>query len=117
MAGTNVPQNSSAAAIENDLERHSIDIDSDVDSLDIIDIEVARRDRTMKEKGDIEAYPDGGIKPQDEPWVSEPAKGKDSKGLAAVLSRMSTKSSWKDPGPPPDGGTKAWMQGVYYFSS
>jgi hypothetical protein len=27
--------------------------------------------------------------------------------------RVSTKSSWKDPGPPPDGGLTAWSQGAY----
>jgi hypothetical protein len=27
-----------------------------------------------------------------------------------ILTRISTKSSWKDPGPPPDGGFKAWLQ-------
>lgn len=30
--------------------------------------------------------------------------------LKSALSRTSTKSSWKDPGPPPDGGLKAWIQ-------
>jgi hypothetical protein len=30
--------------------------------------------------------------------------------LGRVLSKISTKSSWKDPGPPPDGGLEAWMQ-------
>lgn len=28
--------------------------------------------------------------------------------------RTSTKSSWKDPGPPPDGGFTAWSQGAYF---
>jgi hypothetical protein len=27
--------------------------------------------------------------------------------------RVSTKSSWRDPGPPPDGGLTAWSQGAY----
>lgn len=27
-----------------------------------------------------------------------------------VLTKISTKSSWRDPGPPPDGGFKAWLQ-------
>lgn len=30
--------------------------------------------------------------------------------LRLAISRISTKSSWKDPGPPPDGGLKAWTQ-------
>lgn len=43
---------------------------------------------------------------------------KDSEGLAPVkslhqvLSRRSTRASRIDPGPPPDGGTKAWLQGM-----
>jgi hypothetical protein len=35
--------------------------------------------------------------------------------LGGVVTRTSTKSSWKDPGPPPDGGTTAWLQGEFYF--
>jgi len=31
--------------------------------------------------------------------------------LGKVMSRISTKSSWKDPGPPPDGGVVGWTQG------
>ncbi|KAG9232315.1 major facilitator superfamily domain-containing protein [Amylocarpus encephaloides] len=30
-----------------------------------------------------------------------------------AVTRTSTKSSWKDPGPPPDGGMTAWMQVVF----
>jgi hypothetical protein len=30
-----------------------------------------------------------------------------------LATRISTKSSWIDPGPPPDGGTVAWTQGAY----
>jgi hypothetical protein len=33
----------------------------------------------------------------------------DELGISAT--RTSTKSSWKDPGPPPDGGWKGWTQG------
>lgn len=32
--------------------------------------------------------------------------------LARTLSRRSAASSWKDPGPPPDGGLQAWTQAV-----
>lgn len=31
-------------------------------------------------------------------------------GIAKVFSRRSGASSWKDPGPAPDGGTTAWIQ-------
>jgi hypothetical protein len=30
-----------------------------------------------------------------------------------LATRISTKSSWIDPGPPPDGGLIAWSQGAY----
>lgn len=51
------------------------------------------------EKGDIEAYP-------------EDAQVTRTKSNVAkrILTRISTKSSWVDPGPPPDGGFKAWLQ-------
>lgn len=29
-----------------------------------------------------------------------------------IVTRTSTKSSWKDPGPPPDGGWSGWTQGM-----
>ena len=32
--------------------------------------------------------------------------------LGTGVTRTSTKSSWKDPGPPPDGGWKGWTQGM-----
>jgi hypothetical protein len=32
--------------------------------------------------------------------------------LETGVTRISTKSSWKDPGPPPDGGWKGWIQGM-----
>jgi hypothetical protein len=53
---------------------------------------------TMREGEDIEAYriPSNGLYP----------------GKEAPVTRTSTKSSWKDPGPPPDGGLGAWTQGV-----
>jgi hypothetical protein len=35
--------------------------------------------------------------------------------LGVRATRASTKSSWKDPGPPPDGGWTGWTQGVYLF--
>lgn len=70
---------------------------------------------SMTEKGDIEAYPDGINDPQNEEW-----SGAGYEGLKNGVTRTSTKSSWKDPGPPPDGGWVGWSQGtcvcvcVYY---
>lgn len=52
------------------------------------------------ENGDIEAC-EGVTRPQDT----------SSDLIKKVLSKISTKSSWKDPGPPPDGGRRAWTQG------
>jgi hypothetical protein len=34
-------------------------------------------------------------------------------GTDPAIRVVSTKSSWKDPGPPPDGGLIAWSQGAY----
>ncbi|TVY81309.1 Aspyridones efflux protein apdF [Lachnellula suecica] len=47
------------------------------------------------EEKDVEAYP----------VVSNNGKGD-------AVTRTSTKSSWKDPGPPPDGGIGAWTQAI-----
>ena len=33
--------------------------------------------------------------------------------LGTGVTKTSTKSSWKDPGPPPDGGLVAWTQGAF----
>jgi hypothetical protein len=64
---------------------------------------------SMTEKCDIEAYPDGINDPQNEPWSS----GWDGEGAKdGPVTRTSTKSSWKDPGPPPDGGWVGWTQGA-----
>lgn len=57
----------------------------------------------MAEKGDIEACPVAINQPQD---VEFNGKG--------PVTRMSTKSSARDPGPPPDGGWTAWSQGTYF---
>lgn len=100
----------STPTIDHDLERQSIDTESDVDSLEIADVEAGRREKAA-EKGDIETYPDG-VQAHHGVWREESVKGR---GLAGVLSRMNTKSSWKDPGPPPDGGKAAWMQGALLY--
>lgn len=59
---------------------------------------------SMTSKGDIEAYPVA---------INQPQNEKYNPSILATLTRTKSKaSSWKDPGPPPDGGTKAWLQVV-----
>jgi MFS family permease len=41
---------------------------------------------------------------------SEKTAGNPANGISRVFSRKSAASSWKDPGPAPDGGTTAWIQ-------
>lgn len=41
---------------------------------------------------------------------SEKTAGNPANGMSRVFSRKSAASSWKDPGPAPDGGTTAWIQ-------
>ncbi|EPE34292.1 MFS general substrate transporter [Glarea lozoyensis ATCC 20868] len=43
----------------------------------------------------------------------EMGSGKGKGVLDGVVTRTSTKASWKDPGPPPDGGMGAWLQVLY----
>lgn len=53
-------------------------------------------------RDDVEAYPETMKESQD-----ETTKEKRSSG---TLSRTKTAASSKDPGPPPDGGVRAWTQ-------
>jgi len=64
--------------------------------------------RTLTEKGDIEAYPDS---------VNEPPNAEDREWERenGPATRVRTKESWKDPGPPPDGGWSGWKQGSSRF--
>ncbi|EFR00598.1 hypothetical protein MGYG_03603 [Nannizzia gypsea CBS 118893] len=55
----------------------------------------------MTQNGDVEAYPDA---------VNDPQNGKSKQKILGILSRIKSAASWKDPGPPPDGGTLAWTQ-------
>jgi hypothetical protein len=56
----------------------------------------------MAEKGDIEACPVAISQSQDVEFNGN-----------GPVTRISTKSSERDPGPPPDGGWTAWTQGTY----
>ncbi|KAF4625546.1 hypothetical protein G7Y89_g12623 [Cudoniella acicularis] len=94
---TTVTANSSADALEldndKDLEIHSVHASSS-------DGEV---DEKRRQEIDVEAC----IRDGDE------KRGEEGKGvLERVVARMSTKGSWKDPGPPPDGGWNAWLQAL-----
>ena len=55
----------------------------------------------ISEYGDIGAYPDAVNDPQHETMKERSMR---------VLSRTRSATSWKDPGPPPDGGVFAWTQ-------
>jgi hypothetical protein len=66
-------------------------------------------------KDDIEAYPTGIAEtPVDGGGELSRTNTRASRasrpGIARILTRTATKSSWKDPGPPPDGGLTAWTQ-------
>lgn len=60
----------------------------------------------MTEKGDVEVYPDVVNDPQNETIENEAVKERSLR----VLSRTKSAANWRDPGPPPDGGARAWMQ-------
>jgi hypothetical protein len=65
------------------------------------DLEKGLRDVT--EKGDIEVLDETDVMRDEE------------SGGKYAITRTSTKSSWKDLGPPPDGGWIGWSQGVWDF--
>ena len=94
--------NNSADSFSKDLEVQSLASSSSDHNVD--DIE-ERGGRTMTENGDIEAYPGALNDPQNQVWS----------GKECPVTRTSTKSSWKDPGPPPDGGLSGWTQGTFLF--
>ena len=92
-------QDPSADTLEKDAKIQTISSDSD----DNGGGESSGKDDrflSMTEKGDIEAYP--------------VASNEMFEGKEAPVTRTSTKSSWKDPGPPPDGGMGAWAQGMSF---
>lgn len=89
---THLPEADSSTSVidfAKEEEIHSISSDDDNERSDL--------ERAETKEVDIEAC-NGEVK--------EKGKGV----LGNVLSHISTKSSWKDPGPPPDGGLNAWMQ-------
>jgi hypothetical protein len=65
----------------------------------------------MAMENNLKAYSNGVLEPRNEDYEMARTSTRRSWGDAArVVTRMSTKSSWKDPGPPPDGGLLAWTQ-------
>lgn len=62
-------------------------------------------------KEDIEAYPNGIREPHGgETEMSRTSTRRSLRDVARVMTRISTKSSWRDPGPSLDGGLLAWTQ-------
>ena len=59
----------------------------------------------MTERGDIEVLQ----------FAENDVMRDEESGKKDAITRTSTKSSWKDPGPPPDGGWIGWSQGVWDF--
>jgi len=112
MATFNASRNSSEQVRHNnEVERHSTHSHSTDDSNEAADIEANPREQTLTQKGDIEAYPSGANAGQEGMWRAETAKSNRPGRIGGIMSRLSTKSSWIDPGPPPDGGRQAWIQG------
>lgn len=79
----------------------STEIGSDDD--ESIQQEKNRKGGVLSEKEDIEACLTVVTETQD-------GEGRTKEG---TVTRTRTKSSLKDPGPPPDGGREAWIQGSY----
>jgi hypothetical protein len=85
--------------INKDLEVQSLHSSStDIEDSDKFRDEEKRG--SLREGDDIEAYP-----------VVDETREEENRQNDGAVTRTSTKSSWKDPGPPPDGGRKAWIQG------
>lgn len=98
---------------QDDSVENSIDKDLEIQSVhgedyDGEETDIEEGEEKYPARNDIEAQHDGnGLGSQ----TKVEGKGKGS-GLANVLSRISTRTSIKDPGPPPDGGMVGWTQGA-----
>lgn len=60
----------------------------------------------MTDNGRVEAYPDAVTEFDEKTINNETIKEK----KWGILSKSKSVASWKDPGPPPDGGALAWTQ-------
>ena len=97
-----------ASSSESDLEKQEIGLE---------DKEKQSRQRTEEDESslDIEAVQDDDEDDDDDAASQDKQQeggGRLSKVVSRVLSRTSTKSSHWNPGPPPDGGLKAWLVGT-----
>jgi len=93
--------NNSDDAFEKDIEIQS----AHSSSTDIEDDEIREENNgkgALRGEDDIEAYP-----------VFDETQDEEQRQKDGAVTRTSTKSSWKDPGPPPDGGREAWIQGSF----
>ena len=93
-------QDPSADTLERGVEIQTINSESDDEGGQGESSAKDDRFLSLTEKGDIEAYriPNNELCGKKE----------------TAVTRTSTKSSWKDPGPPPDGGMSAWAQGMAF---
>jgi hypothetical protein len=96
-------RNSRDNGFDKDLEVQSVHSSS----IDIEEDEGRREDKggVLTEKDDIEAYP-----------VVDETQDEEKRQKDAAVTRTSTKGSWRDPGPPPDGGREAWIQSLSHSS-
>ena len=111
MTSSTPPLKSSADTFNGDIEsqsiRHSLSSSEIARESDRDEELGGEREKklTLAEKGEADPYPDAINAVRNEIWDGSEEKG-------GAVTRMSTKSSWKDPGPPPDGGWIGWTQGM-----
>ncbi len=97
-------QDSSSEAFEKDVEIHALNSDARHNS----------GEDTEGEEGKIERREGGLIAAGEEPDSEKNAGHREG---GEVIARTSTRGTWKDPGPPPDGGMVGWTQGTYLSAS
>jgi hypothetical protein len=93
--------NNSEDAFEKDIEIQSAHSSSTIIEDDEIREEINGKG-VLREEDGIEVYP-----------VFDETQDEEQRQKDGAVTRTSTKSSWKDPGPPPDGGREAWIQGSF----
>lgn len=71
------------------------------------------REGRVKEEMDVEKGDERAEDIAIESMREEDRGGEKVQGLKDILSRVSTRASCKDHGPPPDGGWSGWSQGVF----
>ena len=110
MVGTHPPQDSSADSFDKDIEIQST-VAGNSSGILQDDTDVEEGTGGSNEKDDIERYPAGLTALESREREEHGAGGKGT-GVAGILSRISTRTSVKDLGPPPDGGLVGWTQGA-----